>query len=380
MSLNRIVRRPELLPLTGIRAFAAWWVVMFHMAYTLPSLPPLLYWFARLGFLGVDLFFVLSGFIISYNYWQRFSTFSFSMYRSFLWARLARLYPVHIFTLIVSALLLLGVRVSGRTTTKDFSTWTPASFLANVVMVHAWLPHFLESWNNASWSVSCEWFAYLVFPLLVLIRLKRLPLSAAVLCATVLPAIPAVLVQVAYLPPFFLLIKVVCEFAAGCLMFHVYPCRREYRHTANALNYGVVILLTSMLILMWQVRELAHDCLALIFPLAILALSESSGTFGRLIGSRIALYWGRVSYSLYMTHNVTLWILKALSPVRQEGAGILQFSIYIASISAVAIFTYHFVEEPCRKWMRAQGSPAAAVQPNQGDSTVPRIVSNGGGM
>jgi peptidoglycan/LPS O-acetylase OafA/YrhL len=125
-----------------------------------------------------------------------------------------------------------------------------------------------------------------------------------------------------------------------------------------------------MLRLMWQVRELAHDCLALIFPLAILALSESSGTFGRLIGSRIALYWGRVSYSLYMTHNVTLWILKALSPVRQEGAGILQFSIYIASISAVAIFTYHFVEEPCRKWMRAQGSPAAAVQPNQGDSTA----------
>jgi peptidoglycan/LPS O-acetylase OafA/YrhL len=154
MNLNRVERRPELLPLTGIRAFAAWWVVLFHVAYILPSLSPALYWLARLGFLGVDLFFVLSGFIISYNYWHRFSTFSLPMYRSFLRARLARLYPVHIFTLIVSALLLLIIRVSGRATVKDFSTWTQGNFLANVAMVHAWRPHFVESWNNASWSVS----------------------------------------------------------------------------------------------------------------------------------------------------------------------------------------------------------------------------------
>jgi peptidoglycan/LPS O-acetylase OafA/YrhL len=194
--------------------------------------------------------------------------------------------------------------------------------------------------------------------LLVLSGLKKLPTLVAILCAVIFPAIPALFVQTAYLPPFFLLIKVVCEFSAGCLMFHVYTRRREHQHAGNTLNYGVGIALTLMLIIMWEVRQLTHDWLALIFPLVVLTVSESSGTFGRLVGSRVAVYWGRVSYSLYMTHNVTLWILKALLPVRQQGAGILQLFVYIVSISAVAILTYQFVEEPCRKWMRTPGNPA----------------------
>jgi peptidoglycan/LPS O-acetylase OafA/YrhL len=379
MSLIEVKRRPEILPLTGIRAFAAWWVVMFHIAYLLPSLPAILYWFARLGFLGVDLFFVLSGFIISYNYWQRFSVFSRDTYQSFLWARLARLYPVHLFTLIASALLLLGVRVSGVATVKDFSTWTSGNFLANAVLVHVWRPYAIESWNNASWSVSCEWFAYLVFPLLVLGVRKKLSLPVAALCAATLPAIPAVFVQIAYYPPFFLLIKVLSEFTAGCLIFHVYTGRREDTRFRRMVLGALGFALGSTLILLWEFRHIAPDWLALIFPFVIFAVAASSGAFKGLLGSRIAVYWGRVSYSLYMTHNVTLWILKAFLPVRNGGAGMVVFSVYIVSISVVAIFTYHFVEEPCRTWMRAQGrhkSMRTARPGKDAEDAVQRAISN----
>jgi peptidoglycan/LPS O-acetylase OafA/YrhL len=354
LTINSANSQPEILQLTGIRAFAAWWVVLFHIAYTLPSLPGVVYWFARLGFLGVDLFFVLSGFIISLNYWHRFSTFSIHAYRRFLQARLARLYPVHLFTLIASALLLLGVRVSGITTMKDFSTWTSANFLANIVMVHAWRPHFVESWNNASWSISCEWFAYLVFPLLVMSRLGKLPLATVVICATALPAIPSAFVQLAYLPPFFLLIKVMCEFAAGCFMFHAYTLRREHPRMKSMVSGGVSVALIFALTLLCKDRSLASDWLSLIFPLVVLAIAESSGIFKGLLGSRPVVYWGRVSYSLYMTHNITLWILKASLPVPKLGAGVLLFAAYIASICIVSTLTYHFVEEPCRKWMRGR--------------------------
>jgi peptidoglycan/LPS O-acetylase OafA/YrhL len=358
VSNNKAIRRTEILPLTGIRAFAAWWVVLFHIAYTLPPAFGGLYRFARLGFLGVDLFFVLSGFIISYNYWQRFSAFSYDTYRSFLWARLARLYPVHVFTLIASALLLIGVRVSGFVSAKDFSTWTPGNFLANALLVHAWRLHYIESWNSASWSISCEWFAYLVFPLLVLGGLKRLPMSVAVICAVLFPAIPTIIAQTAYVAPCNLLIAVLCEFTAGCLAYHVYVRRSEYARFGRILNFAVVAALASVLVLVWEYRSITPYWLALVFPFVILAVAESSGVFGRLLGSRLVVYWGRVSYSLYMTHNVTLWLLKAILPFHQGRAGIPLLFVYITSIGVVAALTYHFVEEPARKWMRAQ-SPMA---------------------
>jgi len=357
MSFAKTTKPSQIVPLTGIRGLAAWWVVLFHIAYLLPSLPASLYWFARLGFLGVDLFFVLSGFIISYNYWDRFSPFSIKIYRRFLWARLARLYPVHLFTLVVSAVILLGVRISGVSTLKNFSTWTPGTFVANVFLVHAWRIHAVESWNNASWSVSCEWFAYILFPLLVFCRLQKLPSKFGGFIAVLLPAIPAIFVQMLNIPSFFLLIKVICEFTAGCLMFHLYRSRREHSHSSRIIGLKVGLVLILMTVLIHHFRYVAPDWLALLFPFVILALAESTGILARIVDSRIAVYWGKVSYSLYMTHNVTLWILKARAPAPQSGASILLFSIYIISIAIVAICTYHFVEEPCRAWMRTWNRP-----------------------
>jgi peptidoglycan/LPS O-acetylase OafA/YrhL len=74
---SSFLTRPKDIPsLTGLRAFAAWWVVFFHAAFILPVALQNVHWFARLGYLGVDLFFVFSGFIISYNYWDKLSLFS----------------------------------------------------------------------------------------------------------------------------------------------------------------------------------------------------------------------------------------------------------------------------------------------------------------
>ena len=374
MSYTEVKRKTEILPLTGIRAFAAWWVVLFHIAYILAS-SHLLYWLARLGFLGVDLFFVLSGFIISYNYWQRFSAFSSNTYWRFLWARLARIYPIHVFTLILSLFLLIGVRLSGVVTTKDFSTWTRSSFLANVVMVHAWRLHYTESWNNASWSISCEWFAYLVFPLLVLIGLRKLPVPVAGLCAVFFPAILAFSVQSAYALPCVLLIQVMCEFTAGCLVYHIYMHWHESARVGRMVNYGAISALAFALILLWQYQHLTPYWVALVFPIVILAVAKSSGIFASLVGSKPAVYWGKVSYSLYMTHNLTLWFLKGFLPVHQGGARSLPFFVYVGSIGVVAAFTYHFVEEPARRWMR-DWSPFS-VHPKPVNSRLSRLNVDG---
>jgi peptidoglycan/LPS O-acetylase OafA/YrhL len=161
-------------------------------------------------------------------------------------------------------------------------------------------------------------------------------------------------------------------------MFSIYTGWRESARLKRVILCASGFALGSALILLWELRYIAPDWLALIFPFVILAVAESSGVFERLLGSRIAVYWGRVSYSLYMTHNVTLWILKVVLPVRRDGAGVTVFSIYIVSISIVAILTYHFVEEPCRAWMRAQGRHESTCAANAGkdEDAVPRATSN----
>lgn len=350
---NPQVKPGDIPTLTGVRAFASWWVVFFHSAFLLPVSLPALYWFVRLGYLGVDLFFVLSGFIISYNYWNRLAPFSAGAYRGFLWLRLARLYPVHLFTLLLSALLLLGVRVSGAAYTKDFSTWTLPNFLANAAMVHAWRLHYVESWNNASWSISCEWFAYLLFPLLVISQLNKLPARLALTAAVLLPAIYASCAQAGFPLPFALLIKVITEFAAGSLVYHVYARSQTAPRSTWLFTSSVALASVLAIAALAIFHTLSPDWLALLFPLLILAVARSSGPLRAFLGSRPLVYWGKVSYSLYMTHNVTLWLLKALLPIRRPGPPLLVSVTYIVCIALAAVLTYHVVEEPARKWMRS---------------------------
>ena len=262
---------------------------------------------------------------------------------------------MHLFTLLTSAALLGILRVSGTAVVKNFSTWTPGNFLTNVLLVHSWRPYCIDSWNNASWSVSCEWFAYLVFPLLIWCRLSRLPAPATLASVLLLPAVPAVLAQTQLGPPCEALIKVLCEFSAGCLVYHIYAGQRKAALNERLMTRGAVGASLVMLVALWTEPSVTPGWLALVFPFFILAVARSSGTIGRILGIETGLVLGTVSYSLYMTHNVTLWVLKAFAPVTPNTELLhrtLLLILYFGSIGVIAALTYHGVEEPARRFIR----------------------------
>jgi peptidoglycan/LPS O-acetylase OafA/YrhL len=158
---------PQIAPLTALRFFAAAWVVLYHYWPNLnaAATPD----FAAKGYLGVELFFVLSGFVISYVYQGQVERGGFR-YGAFLWARLARVYPLHLATLGAVLLMALGAAAAGVAVGAE--VFDAAALPANLALVHAWGFAPTAAFNHPSWSISAEWFAYLTFPLFAAVALR----------------------------------------------------------------------------------------------------------------------------------------------------------------------------------------------------------------
>ena len=143
---------PPLRALTSIRFFAAIHVVLFHEGVqSALTRFPLAAHFISSGFTGVTLFFVLSGFILAYNYRQVASP------RSFFIARFARIYPIYLLALL-STMLLSLVHI-GEVTSNIF-----VGFLLSLPLLQAWFYSYALLVNVPAWTLSVEAFFYVVFP------------------------------------------------------------------------------------------------------------------------------------------------------------------------------------------------------------------------
>jgi hypothetical protein len=150
------VRRPAIPALTSLRFFAALWVVLFHVnVIGLNRGGSVAYLaFSLLGYAGVSFFFVLSGFILVYVYADRKI-----QKRGFWQARFARIYPAYIFSLVV----MIPALISFWPMTKQAHMGLLA-LIANPILLEAWFPKLLLTWNPVGWSLSAEAFFYLVCP------------------------------------------------------------------------------------------------------------------------------------------------------------------------------------------------------------------------
>ena len=349
--------------LTGIRAVAALWVVGFHFVrggltplHLEQAFPALNY-----GYLGVDLFFLLSGFIISYVHQRDAASLSFRLVLRFYGLRLARMYPVHLLTLCgLVVVVLVGPRI-GFTPThpEDFRA---VDFVYNLLLVQSWGASDDIHWNFPAWSISCEWFAYLLFPLLAL-GLNRIASKRQ--AAFWLGAEMAIF-ALAYVFFFrcdldnkfdggnfsqFALARVCLEFTAGALCYRLaeFIDMRAWPWTAVVLAaiIGAALLTTT------PARDLA---IVGAFALAILASSVPGNLVARLLSLPPLVYLGEISYSLYMVHvpiRMTLGKLveSRLAVASTAGAWAMGLGFCLVTI-ATAAATYHLVEAPARRWLR----------------------------
>lgn len=342
----------DLRPLTTLRFFAAAWVVLFsfwpHLDFGfMPNL-------VAKGYLGVETFFVLSGFILSHVYLAQAGQGRLN-YRGFLWARIARVYPLHIATLLGVMALGLAATAAGMAIDANVLSWKTLPF--HVLMIHAWGFASEAGWNHPSWSISAEWFAYLAFPLFAALawRMRSRPLMAVLGAAAFLIALYLGFEAVAGFP------LTLATFAWGAL--RIVPCFAlgsalylAHRHAALP-RPGLIAALCAAGMIAAASIDAWDGIVVLLAGGLILALASLPNDRAGWLASRSGVYLGEISYSIYMV--CVPWKLLAVNlAARATGAEdkLLHPAVWLALVAAlplVAALSYHLVERPARKALRS---------------------------
>jgi peptidoglycan/LPS O-acetylase OafA/YrhL len=364
----------EVLPLTGLRGIAALWVFLYHGENILRTVyrgsPYLLKVLWGAGDLGVDVFFILSGFVLAYTYGAAGLHRSPGGYASFLVKRLARIYPVHIAALVLLLLLLGAFALAGLTFLAP-SRLTFGGLLHTLALTHAWSFPIAKTWNTVSWSISCEWAAYLLFPLIAAGAQRfRAPwqLRLTVVLLFVLLTVYTQLTHhdgnMAYGMP-----RLAAGFCAGVLLHRLWVLRgAAVDLKGDRLAFLGLLLLAAA---GTGLREIPFTLRAAAGCLVVYGLASARGPLASVLSTRLALFAGRISYAFYMVHLlVLLAAARAFVALGLSGFGKGVAMVVTAFIVSVLLATWihRVIEEPARKaitrWVaRDTRTDRAAVNP-----------------
>ncbi len=295
----------------------------------------------------------MSGFILSYTYLAKFHSFGLKSYRTFLVRRLARIYPVHLATLLAVLAMVLVSRRAGISITEKGYTWK--QFAQNVFLVHQWEPHPMLNWNYPSWSISCEWFAYLWFPLAawVLARVRGRLTAGLFLAGSW--ALSIAVYRYWGGRPFPEIVHVTATFLLGMTLFLAIKSGLGKR-----MSFRYLPELCTAVLLAWLF-------LAPSSWLAVGYISAFTGVIGGLahLGNRcsavwtnpVAVYLGKISYSVYMAHTLGQKLCYGLTSSAKFASASIAAKVGVLAFYAIAtavfcLATYYIVERPCHEYFK----------------------------
>ena len=309
--------------------------------------------FISFGHTGVDVFFILSGYILSYVYWQKLSNFSWKGVWNFFVLRFSRIYPAHIVALTFVVALYLLAKFIFEYSFNDPQNWVPEDLIYSITMTHGWGVTGIGLWNAPSWSVSSEWMAYLIFPFgfPILMRLGKALWIA--ICIILLVSIWWVYGAEGNDLSFsfttsVVIFRILSEFWLGSIVFLLAG------HTRPRISYDVLVIGILLLFATAPIIGLADYELIMLVPLLIIALHKCKGPVASLFSSDFLVFLGRISYSIYIIHFPVNIVLKyAYGLLAISDMGFLVNSIWYIGMIIVTIICgwvlHEFVEVPARR-------------------------------
>jgi peptidoglycan/LPS O-acetylase OafA/YrhL len=413
-------RRPDVPALTGLRFVAAFSVLLAHglSATVANNEPPqgAVLWLMQLSGFGMTLFFVLSGFVIHYNYSGLVTDGRLRGIAAFFWARFARLYPLFLLMMLVYVLV----------SQRQIAYWTGRPEELNAIFQA--LPYFLlsiQSWiyklidggslidairggSPPTWSISTEWFFYFAYPCIAWLILRaRSPavilLVACMWCVLWIsfstglydrtPQIDAWAVDhfgpvagvqnqadsfvrwLSYVSPYLR----IGEFVLGAITAQLYVALRSrgvmrWENTVGGAVFwaaALSVLLINYLAYSPDVPLTIFRKMAMNFALApsvalmVFCAARYQCVASRLLTSRAAIGLGEASYSIYLVHSIVLIAAVKLSGAAVHGVAynVVKLVVLMAIVVAISLLLYAYYEAPARRWLRRRLSwrPAPAA-------------------
>lgn len=376
---------PEYLAtLTPLRGIAALMVVLLHCdLFVAPLWDHRQSLLIKKWYLMVDFFFVLSGFVILHVYGSQFATTCRAVdYRRFVVARFARLYPLHLLTLLWSFAAFWMLKLLKHPLPLEveaFFAWP--GFFTSLAFMQSLGWHDTWAGNGPAWSVSTEWWTYLVFPVLVSLGLARTRLGMALAVVGIVIAYFVIEQWLTVNCPLFAddrltymrgtlgttfdfgLLRCAAGFVLGMLVYRAYQAgvaRHVLRHSASFVALGIMIAI--------GMHHQCDDVLTVAgFALIVLAAASNQSTLRRICGWRPMQRLGDWSYAIYLIHFpllVSLMVLQDIvngPPLREASlppparplaeAWGMGLSWCLLTIG-VAALVHRFVEVPARSLIK----------------------------
>lgn len=337
------------LALDALRGLAACWVVYFHVL-------------GSMGYLAVDFFLVLSGFILAHRYWYGTKPTST---REFIIHRIARLYPLHLFTLLVFVVvhwLMYWVMPSF----PDGSLFT---FVQHLTLTHniGLNPNGL-TWNAPSWSISVEFFVNLLFIAFIPVTTRNSTLLVSASAILLLLLHNHGNLNVHHQNDYgFLntgLLRGLASFMLGLIAYRLYRyCRDRVQITRYAT--GLEVIATALALAVVWCGYGRPEWLDIFVPyvavLLITVYALEQGALTRAV-QRLA-YLGEISYSVYLNHFIVIMVLRHLALQWQLPEGVW---IFVATLSITLVcshFTHFYLEIPWGKALRQRLQRLTTSQP-----------------
>lgn len=350
---------PQSLPaLTSVRFVLALGVVLFHLQLQWPWPTLQATGLIERARLGVDVFFILSGFVLTHAYRGAIADRALD-YRRFVVARLARIYPAHLAVLGFVLVMVGGASLVGAEFDREL--YNPAGLLLTLLLVQAWGPELITAeWNGPSWSLSAEWFAYLIFPAYAWLgrALGSRPWSLLAIASASFLALDGLYQRafgdiVVHAEANMGVLRIAPEFLYGVALYRLGERLQASR------NVTVIAAASTAAVLLILMHASADDRLivAAAGPLVLsLALLSKAGADAPLRHPWL-LAAGEASYALYLVHFPLLIAWKGVrSALTDEPSTYVLAGWEVAGLIALSLMValaLHFgIEAPARRWIR----------------------------